>query len=348
MKKLKIAQIAPIILNIPPKTRGGTEKIVYDLTENLIDKGHDVTLFATKSAKTSAKLKYSFEKGLVSYNQKNWAKQTMTYLNFNHFINSIAQIKNEFDVIHIHFNQTAMPIYKYTKIPCLITYHFPINKIVHQELSKDKNYNPVAISNSHKNNNKKIKGVVYNGLNLNEVKFNPKNQDYWVIAGRITPDKGIHQAIQICNKLNKKLYIIGKVYTNMKKSVEYFNKKIKPYLGKNVNFLGEMSHSKLLKTFSKAECFIFPIQWEEPFGLVMIEAMATGTPVIAFNRGAVPEVVKNGKTGFVVKDINQAIKAGRAISEINRHDCRKWVERKFSINKMTDDYLKLYYKIIKK
>lgn len=343
---MKIAQIAPIILRVPPPERGGTEKIVYDLTEELVRRQHDVTLFATKNARTSARLIASQARPLARLQRAGWPKGTLEYLNMHHFIEAIERASTDYDVIHVHFNQFALPVFKITSTPVLITYHFPINQPVHRTLLRDDHYYPVAISRAHKRGLRGIAGVVYNGVNLKEIPFVQTPSNYWVVAGRITPEKGIYEAIQICRKLNKPLYIVGHVYPGLEKSRVYFEKKVKPFLNTQIQHIDDLSHTALLRLMAKAECLVFPIQWEEPFGLVMIEAMAGGTPVLAFRRGSVPEVVRHGTTGFVVRTVTEAVRFGKKIPQLNRAACRSWVEHRYSIQAMTDAYLKLYKHII--
>lgn len=345
---MKIAQIAPAFLPIPAPKRGGTERIAYDLTEALVSDGHDVTLFAAGDSQTSAKLKSFFPRGFTEFKDyTEWPRKTLSSLQFIHFMDSFLAAKG-FDVIHVHFNEVTYPFYRLTKTPVLITYHFPINKIVHKYLRDDKNYHPVAISKNHSENLSGIAGVVYNGINMADVKFNGKPGDYLVTLGRITPEKGIAESIQIAKKTDHKLYIIGRAYPNISKSWKYFKEEVEPHVdNKQVFYLGEQTHAQVLKWFREAKAFIFPINWEEPFGLVMIEAMAGGTPVIAFDRGSVTEVVDNAVTGFIVNNVMDACTALGRINEIDRKACRAWVEKKFSIRKMTDDYVALYKKIIK-
>jgi glycosyltransferase involved in cell wall biosynthesis len=353
MKRLKIAQIAPIWYPIPPNKYGGTERIVYYLTEGLKKLGHQVTLFSTKNSKVSVKVR-GWRKRSLTEDKVPW---TDYFLEFEHLAFSFSNLRN-FDIVHCHTGPKTFFFLKFTQTPTIFTFHNPITiekKTPLFEISKiykDK-INAVFLSKAHK----KFCGflfkknfVVYNGVDLKLFQFSKKPKDYFLWVGRMEHYKGVENAIYVAKKTKIKLLLVGKIDPQKKK---YFEEKIKPHLGNKIQYLGEVSKNKLIKIYQGAIATLYPIEWEEPFGLIMTESMACGTPVIAFERGSVKEVIKNEKTGFVVpflkgnrKNFDGIIEAIERIGEIKREDCRAWVEKNFSVEKMVKNYEKIYYKIL--
>lgn len=355
---MKIAQLSPLWLSLPPKKYGGTERIVYYLTEELVRRGHKVTLFASGDSKTKAKLVAGWPKCLLKERIHGkpipWGNHVIPLLN----ISQAFEQAHEFDIIHAHENSTGLSNFfsRLVKTPVVTTVHddFPVpkNKDRWAVFKKYKDNNYISISKSHQRLGKKLNlnfiGNVYNGIDLKFLKFNGKAKNHLVWLGRSAPNKGAKEAIVIAKKAKEKLILAGRVDKNSPASLEYYHKYMKPYFNKNIKYIGEIGDPQKGIFLGNAKALLFPIKWEEPFGLVMVEAMACGTPVIAFNKGSVPEIVKNGKTGFVVKDIKEAVEAIKRIDQIDRMECRKWVEKNFTIKKMVDDYEKLYYKILRK
>ncbi len=346
MKKLRIAQVAPLWFAIPPKKYGGSERIISFLTERLTEKGHKVTLFAPGDSKTKAKLVSPVKKGVFSMGAK-WDAYW-----WNNLIHSMAFEKaDQFDIIHCHWGIMGAYWQKLTKTTVVHTMHnIAIKKHLRWQTFdyyKD-DLNLIFISKSEKKNapiNFKNNWIIYNGIDLTPFKYNAKPKKHYVWVARVCPAKGPVNAIKIAKKAGVKLIMAGQIQPQHEK---YFREEIKPHLGRQIKFIGELSQNKLAKFYAQAKGLLYPIDWEEPFGLVMAEAMACGTPVIAFKRGSVPEVVKHGKTGFIVKTISQAVKAVKKIDQIKRADCRKHVEENFSLEQMVDQYEKLYYKLAKK
>jgi glycosyltransferase involved in cell wall biosynthesis len=353
MKKLKIAQIAPIWYPIPPKKYGGIERIVYYLVEELKKLGHDVTLFSTGNSRVSAKILWWRKRGLAE-DKIPWSDY---FLEFEHLAFSFSNLKN-FDIVHCHTGPKTFFFLNFIKIPAIFTFHNPIKiemKTPLFEVAKryKEKINAVFLSKAHRkfcNFSFKRNFVVYNGVDLDLFKFSKKPKDYFLWVGRVEPYKGIENAIYVAKKTKIKLLLVGKVDPERK---IYFEEKIKPNLNEKIQYLGEVSQKKLVKIYQGAIATLYPIEWEEPFGLIMAESMACGTPVIAFDFGSTKEVIKNGKTGFVVpflkgrkKNFNGLIEAIERIGEIKREDCREWVEKKFSIEKMVKNYEKIYYQIL--
>lgn len=356
MRKLKIAQVAPLWYPIPPEKYGGIERIVHFLTEGLTERGHKVTLFASGDSKTKAKLVSARARHLVkdkiSWSDTFWELEGLSF--------AFSQAAN-FDIVHCHVGLRALFFQDFLKTPTLHTFHNPVysraKKLpiglemlnIHR-----KNSNVCFISGAAKNLcpvKTKNSWVVYDGIDLAPFKFSPQPKDYFLWVGRMDPYKGIENVIEIAEQKKLKLYLAGKID---EKRQEYFEEKIKPHFSSKIKYLGELSQKELAKVYGDAIGLLYPIEWEEPFGLVMIESMASGTPVIAFNKGSVQELVKNGKNGFAVpfldKDKKKNLKgfseAIDKISQVKRTSCRKWAE-KFSKEKMVENYEKIYYKLLK-
>jgi len=356
---MKIAQIAPLWLSLPPKTFGGTELVVYNLSEELVKRGHQVTVFASGDSKVSAKLISVWSRHLIKEKINGkvipWNNAHFPLLN----IYEAFSRADEFDIIHVHENSSILSGFfiDLIKTPVVTTLHDPFikqeNKDKWATFNKFKKHNYVSISNTHQKSARlklNFVGNVYNGIDLEKYKFQEKiKKDYLVWLGRIYPNKGVAEAIKIAKKTNKKIILAGNIAKNSPASYNYFEQKIKPQFKKGkVEYVGEVNLSQKNKLLKNAFAFLNPIQWEEPFGMVMIEAMACGTPVIAFKRGAVSEIIKHDKTGFIVKNEKEIAGAVKKIDKIKRQDCRKHVEENFSTEKMVMEYEKIYKKLIKK
>lgn len=359
-KKLKIAQIAPLWMTIPPKKYGGIERIIHYLTKELVKRGHDVTLFASGDSKTKAKLVSVYPRSLKEDNIP-WTDPLWNLENL-----SVAFKKAEqFDIVHSHLDLWTLFFQETTKTPVLHTFHNPlyISSITDPERFPTR----LKLFECHKNTtfgcfisksqrdlcpvNFPKNAVVYNGIDISLYKFNPKPKDHFVWIARIDPYKGIENAIEAAKEAKVKLILAGRLDPERN---DYFKEKIKPKLNDKIQYVGELSQKELSEFYGSARACLYPIEWHEPFGLVMTEAMACGTPVIAFDRGSVSEVVKNGKTGFVMpllnkkgeRNIKGIVEAIKKIDQLDRTDCRKWVEENFTYQKMTDGYEKIYSKLL--
>lgn len=351
MKKLKIAQVAPLWFSIPPKSYGGSERIIHLLTEGLVQKGHRVWLFASGDSKTKAKLVPVIKKHLCAdpffSTQITWKEYV-----WNAFNTALAiERSKNFDIVHTHWSWVPFLFCKFSKSPLVHTFHnIPsFNDTRWKVLNYYKNQiNAVFISRSEQKNSQvhfKKEWVIYNGIDISQFKLNLKPENYFLWVGKIVPFKGLKEAIWLVKKAKERLLIAG---NTIPEYYNFFQKEIKPHFSKKIVYLGELSQKELVEVYGKAKALLYPISWEEPFGLVMVEAMACGTPVIAFNRGSVPEIVQNGKTGFVVKNLKEMLSAMKKIRNISRLFCRQWVERKFNSQEMVEKYEKIYYEILRK
>ncbi len=344
-KTLKIAMVAPIAERVPPKKYGGIERVVHALTEELVRRGHEVTLFATGDSITSAKLEYVYPRALREAKIKD--THGLSEWTIYHILSAYMR-QQQFDIIHDHNSLLGLLPAQFAKTPTIITLHGPItpnNKRLYEKVT-----NPylVAISRSQTQHvpNVKIADTIYNGLNLETCPFSKTHKGYLLFVGRISMEKGTHYAIDVASDLHLPLIIAAKLDEVDK---EYFKDYIEPRInGEQIRWIGEVDEAERNKLMSEAMALLHPVTWREPFGLTLIEAMACGTPVIAFNKGSIPEIVINGKTGFVVNDVEEMITAITQISQIDRRECRRHVLKHFTAKKMSDNYEQLYFRILER
>ncbi len=346
---MRIAQIAPIIESVPPKKYGGTERVVYALTEELVRLGHEVTLFASGDSLTSAKLISVVPKSLRELFPQNKMNEVygMNYMTiFN--IGLAYQMQDKFDVIHDHTAHYGLLAANNSQTPVVMTLHGNFddnNKRLFQALN-----NPyfVTISDAQAKpvpNLNRI-GTVYNGLNMTNYPFSNTNEGYLLFVGRISEEKGVHNAIEVANRLRKPLIIAAKLDTSHDPDVAYFKKFVKPFINDQIRWIGEVTEEERNELMSKALAFLHLITWPEPFGLTLIEAMACGCPVVAFRNGSIPEVIEQDKTGFVVETVDEAIEAVKQIKNIDRSYCREYSLTQFGTERMTQGYLRAYKEAI--
>jgi glycosyltransferase involved in cell wall biosynthesis len=338
---MRIAQIAPLWIPVPPFTYGGTEFVVSLITEELVKRGHEVTLFATGDSHTSGRLVPIWPKSL-------WRARLHTpHAAYSLLFNELLRRQKEFDIIHDHCEFYSAPFSKFLKIPVVSTVHHPMYEEMTILFKKFPNVNYVAIS---KNQRKTAPGVnfvktIYNGIPVEKYEFEPNPKDYLLWLSKITPEKGIGEAIEVAKAAGEKLVIAGII---PKEQQDYFDYRIKPRIdGEQIQFVGAANFEKKVELFKNAKALLYPIKRAEPFGLVVVESMACGTPVIAYKEGSMPELIKDGKTGFLVKDRDEMIEATKKIDKISRKICRSYVVKKFSAEKMVNKYEALYHKILK-
>jgi len=336
---MRIAQISPLFEAVPPKLYGGTERVVYSLTEELVAMGHDVTLFASGDSVTSATLAPMRDQALrLDTSVKDWVAI------YYRMVEMIYRRKDEFDVMHFHIDYFSLSLFSRQKTPYLTTIH---GRLDLPEFVETYGTFPdalfVSISDSQRAPIPNLNWVrtVLHGMPANLLTPQPVKQEYGAFLGRISPEKGVDRAIKIAAKAELKLKIAAKVDNADK---EYYDSKIKPLIQGNpdIEFIGEINDAQKPAFLSGAHALIFPINWPEPFGLVMIESMACGTPVIAFNCGSVPEVIDPGVTGFIVNDIDEAVAAVGKIHTLDRARVRATFDRRFTARRMAEDYVDLY------
>ncbi|WP_430933111.1 glycosyltransferase family 4 protein [Saccharicrinis sp. 156] len=334
---MKIAILAPIAWRTPPLKYGPWEQVASNITEGLVDKGMDVTLFATGDSNTKGKLSSVCEHAYAEDTTIDPKVAECLH------ISQLMEQANQFDIIHNNYDFLPLSYSRLIKTPIVTTIHgFSSPKIIPVFKKYNSTSHYVSISDSNRNPDLNYEATVYNGININEFIFSGEPDDYLLFFGRIHRDKGTYEAIEIAKKTKRKLVISGFIQDQ-----EYFNQKVKPYINdEDIVYVGNSGPKQRLKLLSQACALLHPISFQEPFGLSVVEAMACGTPVIAFNKGSMPELILHEKTGFLVSNIDQAIEAISHIQHINRNECTKWVTSMFSRQKMTEGYLKVYRKIL--
>ncbi|WP_162419323.1 glycosyltransferase family 4 protein [Cyclobacterium roseum] len=334
---MKVAVLSPIAWRTPPEKYGPWEQVASNLVEGLVEKSIDVTLFATGTSITNAKLAHVTDKGYAenpAIDPKVWESL--------HISNLMEQAGN-FDVIHNHFDFLPLTYSRLIKTPMLTTIHgFSSTRIlpVYRKYNPDNYY--VSISNSDRHPDLDYIATVYNGIHPDEFTFQKNASDYLLFFGRIHPEKGTYESIQIAKQSGRKLIISGLVQDQ-----DYFNEKVKPFLNDDdIVYVGNSGPKERDQLMGEAYALLHPISFEEPFGLSVAESMMCGTPVIAFNLGSMSELIEDGKTGFLVNTIEEAVTAVGNIASIDRKSCRKAALSKFSREKMTESYLQVYHQIL--
>ena len=339
---MRIAQVAPLTEAIPPKLYGGTERVVHWLTEELVELGHDVTLYASGDSVTSARLEAPWPRALRldgSVRDPNALHMLM--------LEHVRQHRGDFDILHFHLDYYPFSLFSRQSTPFVTTLHGRLDLPEHQPVFSTFSSVPViSISNAQRRPLPQARwvGTIHHGLPAKLLTPQPVKPSYFGFLGRIAPEKRVDRAIRIAEHCGVKLKIAAKVDNADR---DYFEDEIKPMLGSpNIEFIGEINDDEKSAFLSGAQALLVPIDWPEPFGLVMIEAMACGTPVIAFNRGSVPEVVEDGLTGFIVEDEMGAIGAIDRLSQLSRTNIRKRFEERFTARRMAQDYLSTYRSLI--
>lgn len=338
---MRIAQIAPLYESVPPSYYGGTERVVSYLTEELVRQNHEVTLFASGDSVTSARLVPCCKNSLRL--DKNSIDPIPHHLLM---LEQVSRMAQEFDVLHFHIDYMHFPLSRRHGYKHVTTLHGRLDIADLVPLYHEFPEMPVvSISDAQRLPLHWInwQGTVHHGLPADLLSFNPQGGDYLALLGRISPEKGVGNAIAIARASGIKLKIAAKVD---KADRDFYNSEIKPLLdGPLVEYLGEIGEDQKQEFLGNALALIFPIEWEEPFGLVMIEAMACGTPVIAYGRGSVPEVVAHGVCGLVVHDVEGAVRATREVGSMSRARCRSFFEARYLAPRMAGDYLAIYRKL---
>ncbi len=334
---MKIAILAPIAWRTPPRHYGPWEQVASNVTEGLLQAGADVTLFATADSVTTGKLDAVIESGYEEVRTQD--AKVVECLHISNLMEKAAG----FDIIHNHFDFLPLSYSKLIPTPMLSTIHgFSSPRIlpVYQKYNSTTHY--ASISNADRSPLLKYAGTVYNGIRTNDFSFTKHPEEYLLFFGRIHPHKGTAEAIQIALQSKRQLLIAGVIQDQT-----YYNEQVKPFLNDQIIFIGAAGPQRRNELLGKASALLHPISFDEPFGLSVAEAMLCGTPVIAFNRGSMPELIQQEKTGFLVKNIQEAVETVQQIKQIERSYCRQWSISNFSQEKMAADYLRLYEQILK-
>jgi glycosyltransferase involved in cell wall biosynthesis len=341
---MRIAQVAPLYESVPPRLYGGTERVVSWLTEELVRQGHDVTLFASGDSLTNARLIPACSRAL-----RLDSRCIDSMAHHVHLLERVLQEKDEFDIIHFHIDYLHFPISRSENLPQLTTLHgrldIPDLVPLYREFSEmpvvsisDSQRAPLPWANWH--------GTVHHGMTEDIFKPCLKEGKYLAFLGRVSPEKGLDRAIEIALRAEMPLKIAAKVDRADK---EYYEHDIKPLLGSElIEFIGEISDLEKNEFLGNASAFLFPINWSEPFGIVLIEALACALPVVAYPLGSVPEIIDDGVSGFLVNNVDEAVEAVTNIATIDRKNCRRSFEQRFSVKRMAQDYLSIYQRIAKR
>jgi glycosyltransferase involved in cell wall biosynthesis len=341
---MRIAQIAPLWERVPPPAYGGIELVVGLLTNELVRRGHKVTLFASGDSLTSAKLISVHPCALrLDTTVKEYSIYELLQLAL------VYEQAEEFDIIHSHMGHSPLAYTNLVKTPTVHTLHgifTPDNEKIFKYARKQPY---ISISNAQREPRVGLNYVdtIYNGIDVTSYQFFPEpiDEPYLAFLGRMSPEKGPHLAIEIAKKAGWRLKMAGKVDMV---DVKFFEQEIQPLVnGDQIQYLGEANHAEKNVLVGGAVATLFPITWREPFGLVMVESMASGTPVIAMRMGSTEEVITHGETGFLCNNTRDCVSAIGKVAQLNRYACRRYVENHFSVKQMTDGYEAVYKQILK-
>jgi glycosyltransferase involved in cell wall biosynthesis len=341
---MRIAQVAPLYESVPPSLYGGTERVVSYLTEEMVRLGHEVTLFASGDSRTQAKLVAACPRAL--WRDPN-CKDTLPH--HVRLMELVFADVSRFDLIHFHCDYLHFPLLRRCPCPSVTTLHGRLHVPDLNPLFDE--YAEVPLVSISDDQRRPIptanwQATVYHGLPRNLHTFRERSGDYLAFLGRVSPEKRLDRAVEIARRAGMKLKVAAKIYPEER---AYYKQTIEPLLHESrsfVEFIGEVGGRQKDEFLGNAHALLFPIDWPEPFGLVMIEAMACGTPVIGWRCGSVPEVIDDGVTGFVVDSIEQAVTAVGRVAAMSRHTCRRVFEERFDAGRMVRDYLDVYRRLV--
>lgn len=335
---LRVAMLAPIAWPTPPPAYGPWETIASLLTEELVRRGVDVTLFATKNSRTAGRLHAICPRGYEedrTIDGRAWSALHVA---------EVFERANDFDIIHNHFDYPPLTYSSLVRTPVVTTIHglHPLGILpVYQKYNATTSY--VAISNASRRPELTYMATVYHGIDLSQFTFRPSAEDSLLFFARVAPDKGIVEAIKIARRAKRRLLIAGLITDQT-----YYDAAIAPLVdGETIQYLGNVGPRVRDQLLGSAAALLNPIKIDEPFGLSVAEALACGTPVIAFNRGSMPELIADGTTGFLVDSVEEAVAAVGRIPTIDRRDCRRRIEERFTVQHMADGYLRVYEEVLR-
>ncbi len=341
---MRIAQIASICFAVPPRSHGGTEVAIDLLTRGLVERGHDVTLFASGDSTTPARLHAVVPRATQD------DPSSTDYLEREMEVRNVAEayaLAGQFDVLHSHWPTPAAYFSPGARTPSVMTYAY-VEKALHEYYrSRFPGLHPVCVTEAQ---NRMLGGgnaVIRYGIDVDRVPFSPAAGDYLVTVGRLVPHKGADRAIDVAKRAGLPLVIVGDVTPYLSESQPYFESRIRPRVdGARVRHFRTLPNAEVLALVAGARAFLFPISWEEPFGLVVAEALAAGTPVVATPRGSLPELVEDGVTGFLAESDEALAAAVARAGEIDRGRCRREAEARFGYRRMAAEYEAFYRKIV--
>ncbi len=335
---IKLAVLSPVAWRTPPRHYGPWEQVASNIAEGLTAMGLDVTLFATGDSFTRGKLEFICENGYEENRETDAKVAECMHISY------LMERAGEYDLIHNNFDFLPLTYSRLAKTPMVTTIHgFSSQAIipVYKRYNDISHY--VSISNADRSTSLRYIATVYNGIDGKQFTLREDKDDYLLFFGRIHHHKGTFEAIEIARQSGKRLIIAGIIQDN-----EYFREKIEPLLdGEQITYIGSTGPEKRDELLGKAYALLHPINFNEPFGLSVVEAMFCGTPVIAFSRGSMPELIRHEKTGFLVNSVNEAADCVGQVASVDHSYCRQWAEQNFSMEKMAADYLDVYKKILR-
>lgn len=337
---MRIAQVAPLQVAVPPKTYGGTERVVYNLTEALVKLGHDVTLFASGDSQSSARLIRGIDHAI------NFDRNVDAVAYHLALLKDVYRRARQFDVIHSHLDYLTFPFMETTATPTVLTLHGQLDAPEYQRVYRAyPNANYVSISHSQRRDAPDVRwvGTVHHGIDVEDFTFYPKPGDYLCFVGRIAPEKRPDRAIEIAKRAGMPLKIAAKVDP---KDEEYFQAKIKPLLDHPlIEFRGQLDEMEKRELMGKSLALVLPIDWHEPFGMVFIEALACGTPVLTCPCGSVSELLKDGVTGYIRGTVEELAALVPHLNSVSRAGCRAYAKRRFDTRRMALEYVNIYSRV---
>ncbi|HEX8968191.1 MAG TPA: glycosyltransferase family 4 protein [Chloroflexota bacterium] len=352
VRRVRIAQVAPPFETVPPERYGGTERVVATLTDELVRRGHQVTLIGPAGSGTSARLIPTVDKALWLQDPR----PTDLAPAWSLTLDRLCEHLDEFDLVHSHVDRIGFPIARASKVPIVSTLHWRIDQPrERQALESFIDVPLVAISEAQRRPVPQANwvGVVHHGIDVGEFTFSPTAGDYLAFLGRVSPEKGLDTAINVARRAGFRLMIAARepldtaLDPGARRDTEYFEQVVKPLLRHGgAEMIGQVNRAQRDELLRNAAALLFPIRWPEPFGLVMIEAFACGTPVIALRAGSVPEVVTHDVTGFVCDTEDELVAAVERLDRIDRAACRQAAERRFSASALANRYERVYRRLL--
>lgn len=344
---LRVAHVNSVSIRVPPRSHGGTEWVAYHLVEGLHRRGHRVALFASGDSSVSCTLRSVTDRALLD--RDDWS----VYLERDYEAMSTRELQRAaagFDLVHAHWPTLAPYFWRPEDPPLVVTYQYVARDLLDYYERVCGRLHGVFVSAAQARSvGRPDATVIHNAVDTGRIAVGAGDDDSFVIVGRMTPRKGIAEAIRVARRAGVRLIIVGPQVPNLRESRPYFERHIAPHIdGDRVRYIPELPNREVTELVGRCRGFLFPIQWEEPFGMVVAEALAVGTPVIALRRGAMPELIRHGTTGFLCDDEDAMVDAVGRIGEIDRAACRSEAEQRFDVERLLDDYERLYAEVLER